>query len=176
MPKLIFLIGSSGAGKTAVLKSVEAMRLKNLVVCYSDSRPVPSTEDMIAECGSQEEWQRRNTMRWVKSIKESHLTKNDVLFDIQSQPSFIDEACAENGIASYKIVLFDCSDDERKRRLIERKQPELAHDRMTAWAKYLRERCASKNLAIIDNTDSTIQQSLVELLEVMERASEAKRM
>ena len=170
MKKLFFLIGSSGSGKTTAANSIEKMNLSNFVVQYSDSIKVPSTADMIKEYGSQEEWQRHNTIRWVKKIKEELLVKNDVLLDIQSRPAFIDEACEKNNIDSYTIVLFDCSNEERKRRLIiERKQPELATDQMMDWARYLRERCVGKNHIILDNTTYTPKQSLERLLEIMGR-------
>ncbi len=170
MKKLFFLIGSSGSGKTTAAKTIEGMNLSDLVVRYSDSIKVPSTEEMIEKHGSQEEWQRQNTIMWVKKIKESHLDKEDVLFDIQSRPAFIDEACTKNAISTYEVILFDCSDDERKHRLInERKQPELANNQMMDWARYLRERCIGKNHTILDNTNYTPEESLKKLMEIMER-------
>lgn len=175
MKKLFFLIGSSGAGKTTVAKSIEAMNLANLVVCYSDSIRVPPIENMIKEYGSQEEWQRINTDQWVKKIKEKYLNNKDVLFDTQSRPSFIDEACQNSVITAYEIILLDCSDDERKRRLVkERNQPELSTDQMMDWAKYLRERCVGKNQTILNNTNYTQKQSLERLLEIMGRTQPEK--
>lgn len=168
MKKLFFLIGSSGSGKTTATKAIEAMNMADLQVCYSDSIKVPSTEEMIKQHGSQEEWQRQNTIWWVAKIKKEYLPNKDVLFDIQSRPSFIDEACIQNDIKSYGVILFDCSDEERKRRLIvERKQPELANDQMMDWARYLRERCVGSNHTILDNTNILPEQGLKRLLEIM---------
>ncbi|HEU5114906.1 MAG TPA: hypothetical protein VFT82_04030, partial [Candidatus Paceibacterota bacterium] len=118
MRKLFFLIGSSGSGKTTAARAVEKMEFLDLVVCYSDSMPVPSTEEMVKKFGSQEEWQRQNTIAWVKKIREEYLAEKDVLFDIQSRPLFIDEACGACGIRDYEVILFDCSDEERRRRLV----------------------------------------------------------
>lgn len=165
MKKLFFLIGSSGSGKTTAAKSVEEMSLPGLAVCYSDSIKVPSTEEMIKEFGSQEEWQRQNTNTWVKKIKDTYLDNSNVIFDVQSRPSFIDEACANNGVTSYKIILFDCSDEERRRRLVGgRNQPELANEQMMDWARYLREWCVGENCVVIDNTSHIPEQSLRALL------------
>lgn len=175
MKKLFFLIGSSGAGKTTAAKSIQAMNLKNFVMCYSDSLPVPPVEDMIKEFGSQEEWQRANTIKWVEKIKREYLSENDVLFDTQSRPAFIEEACAKNNIDSYKIVLFDCTDDERKKRLISRGQPELAHPDMMNWAKYLRDRCIGDKCVIVDNTNYEPIQGLNELLAIMDREATEMR-
>ena len=172
MKKLFFLIGSSGAGKTTAAESIKALNLPNFVVCSSDSLPVPSIEEMVQKWGSQDEWQKVSNISWIKKIKEEYLETNDVLLDTQSRPAFIDEACLKNGISDYQVILFDCSDEERKRRLIEeRHQPELANTQMMDWAKYLRDRCVGKNHTIIDNTNLAAKQSLERLLEIIKRVN-----
>lgn len=168
MHKLFFLIGSSGSGKTTVAELIEDMKLSSLAVCRSDSLPVPSRAAMIKECGSVEEWQRANTTKWVKNIKEQYLNNSNVLFDLQSRPTFIEEACKNIGIEFYTIILFDCSDEERKRRLVEdRQQADLANQQMMDWARYLRENCFKHNCQIINNTQLTPAQSLAKLLEII---------
>jgi hypothetical protein len=127
---------------------------------------------MVKEFGSTEAWQRNNTIKWVKEIGEKYLKGNNILFDIQSRPSFIDEACKNIGVLDYKIILFDCSDEERKRRLTEeRNQPHLATDRMMDWARYLREACVAKNCEVIDNTNMTINQNTDILLRIIESSN-----
>jgi adenylate kinase family enzyme len=161
---IFFIIGSSGSGKTTIVELIRDMKIPNLVVCRSDSMKVPTTEEIIKKYGSMEKWQEINTSNWVKNIKEKYLSNCSVVFDIQSRPSFIDEACKNNNIRNYKIILFDCSDEERKRRLIkERKQPHLANDQMMDWARYLREKCA-EHCCIIDNTNLTIIENVNKLL------------
>ncbi len=170
MKKLFFLIGSSGSGKTTVAELIEAMKPPELVICRSDSVHVPSSEDMIKEYGSTSEWQRANTIKWVKDINQKYLNENNVLFDIQSRPAFINEACENNDVKYYKIILLDCSNEERKRRLIEeRKSPELATERMMDWARYLRENCLGDNCEIIDNTNLTPTQNVDKVLEIINR-------
>src|SRR6185369_13973279 len=122
--------------------------------------PVPPVDEMIREYGSQEEWQRAHTISWVGQMKERFLPDNDILFDMQTRPLFIEEACKKSGISSYEIILFDCSDEERKRRLIVRGQPELAHADMMNWAKHLREKCIEGGHPIIENSGLTPAQSL----------------
>ena len=168
MKKLFFLIGASGAGKTTAAESFKALNLSDFVVCSSDSLSVPSVEDMIKECGSQDEWQKASNIRWVKKIKEEYLEDKNVLLDTQSRPAFIDEACLKNGVSDYTVILFDCSDEERKRRLIEeRNQPDLANPQMMDWAKYLRDRCVGKNYAVLDNTHITSKQGFERLLKII---------
>lgn len=169
MHKLFFLIGSSGSGKTTVAKLIQNRNTPDLVVLYSDSGEVPSLDTMVKEYGSTEQWQKMNTRKWVKEIKEKYFENSNVLFDIQSRPSFIDEACESNGVYDYKIVLFDCSDKERKRRLtVEREQPDLANDRMMDWARYLREACVGENCQIIDNTNMKIEENEDILLDIIQ--------
>lgn len=169
MNKIFFLIGSSGSGKTTVAKLIEAKKIPNIMVLYSDSIKPPTLDEMVKEYGSTEEWQRKNTIKWVKEIKEKYLEKNNILFDIQSRPSFINEACKNNELSDYKIVLFDCSNEERKKRLTEgRNQPDLATDRMMDWARYLREKCTGDNCQIIDNTNMTIEENTKILLNIID--------
>ncbi len=167
MNKLFFLIGSSGSGKTTASELFRDMKVPGVIMCASDSVGVPSKEEMIKEFGSQSEWQRNNTLKWVKKIKEEYLETNNVLFDTQSRPSFIEEACKENNIQDYLIILFDCSDEERKRRLIERNSPHLVTFQMMDWARYLRENCVDKNCFIVDTTNLTKEECMAKLIEII---------
>jgi dephospho-CoA kinase len=152
MKKLFFLIGSSGSGKTTASELFKNMKTPGIAVCASDSVGVPPKEEMIKEFGSQSEWQRQNTIKWVKKIKDEYLETQDVLFDTQSRPSFIKQACDSAGVQDYRIILIDCSDEERKTRLIGRNSAHLANPQMMDWARYLRENCTGENCQIIDNT------------------------
>ncbi len=168
MHKLYFLIGSSGSGKSTAAESIKSMNIPGLTTLDSDSVKIPSVAEMIEMYGSTEAWQRENTIKWTKDIKEKYLETSNVLFDVQSRPSFIDEACSLSGIDSYQIILIDCADDERKRRLIEeRGQPELANDQMMDWARYLRENCHGTNCQIIDTTYIEKEESLKKLLSII---------
>src|SRR3989344_874129 len=108
--RMYFLVGASGSGKTTVIKEVEKMNLPNLQVFYFDSIGIPSFEDMKKEYGSTDEWQRTMTKEWLKRMKRAS-AKNRVVLDGQIRPSFILEACKEQEIEDYKIILFDCADD-----------------------------------------------------------------
>ena len=109
---------------------------------------------------------KSNTKKWVKKMGESLTTKPAIL-DGQTRPSFIEEACKENGVKSYEVILFDCNDEVRNQRLVNRGHPELANDRMTNWAKYLREESLSRNYKIVDNTNLTEEESKEMLLKIL---------
>lgn len=148
MNKVIFIIGASGAGKTTAVQRLEEEGVEGVIMLYFDSIGVPSPEEM----GDPETWQREATIKWVQRIKEEYLPTTHVLFDGQTRPNFIEEACAKNGISSYKVILVDCTDHERIRRLIGRGDASLANKTMIQWAHYLRRECEKRNWCILDNS------------------------
>ncbi len=144
------------------------MDLKDLEIFYFDSIGVPPFEDMVKEYGSADEWQRVKTHEWVQKMSE--VSAKDVILDAQARPSFIEEACKERGINNYEIILFDCSDEKRKERLIGRGQPELADERMMNWAKHIREGCGNGVCKIIDNTELSLEETTKSLLALLGKA------
>ena len=164
MKKIFFLIGASGSGKTTATKELEKQGLANFKVLYFDSIGVPSVEEMEAEHGGPEEWQKAKTVEWVQIIKRDFLPNTHILFDGQTRPSFIEQACYENGIKDFEVILFDCSNAERKRRLVARGQTNLADENMMNWAKYLRKECQDRGYRVIDNTLMKIEDTSSQLL------------
>ncbi len=166
MNRIFFVIGASGAGKTTAVKNIEKTNSNDFEYCYFDSVGVPSHEEMIQKFGSGENWQKTNTHLWVKKMKESN--KSAVL-DGQTRPSFIEEACKENDIVSYEVILFDCSDEVRKQRLVDRGHPELANEQMMNWAKYLRDESIARGYEIIDTSHLTQEESSKKLLDLLQK-------
>jgi len=162
--KLFFLIGASGSGKTTVTKELERRGLAGFKILYFDSIGVPSVEEMNVKYGGPEEWQKAKTIEWVQLIKRDFLPNTHVLFDGQTRPLFIEKACYESGIKEFEIILFDCSDAERKRRLIARGQANLADENMMNWARFLRKECQHRGYPIIDNTHMQIEATVSKLL------------
>jgi len=167
MNKIIFIIGASGSGKTTLVKKLEKEESAHFRVLYFDSIQVPSFEEMQERYGGPEEWQRVKTIEWVEEIKKNWLPIQSVVLDGQTRPSFIEEACQKNEISEFEIILLDCSDDERKRRLIDRGDNNLADVHMMRWAEYLRKECQNRGYCIIDTTHLTIKEVLSELSEFL---------
>lgn len=159
-----FIIGASGSGKTTAVKLLQKTYPHKFNYFYFDTIGVPTPEEMIRDHGSGENWQRVATKLWAKKIKDS-LELMPSILDGQTRPSFIEEACQENSISLFEIILFDCTDDVRKQRLTQRGQPELAGENMMSWAKYLRDESSAKGYKIIENTNYTVEQGIEELLE-----------
>lgn len=167
MNTIYFLIGASGSGKTTVTKEIEEKSIEGFKTVYFDSIGIPSLEEMNEKYNGPEEFQRIKTMEWVKLIKKSILANFNVILDGQTRPGFIKEACLKYHIKSYKIILFDCSDSERIRRLIKRGQPELASENMMNWATYLRKQCQAEHFEIIDTTDLTVEKTYGQLANIL---------
>lgn len=169
MNKIFFVIGASGSGKTTVINALDKAGLSEFKTVYFDSIGVPTLEEMSAKYNGPEEWQRIKTAEWVKTIKETLISDTHVILDGQTRPIFIEEACIENGIIAYEAILFDCSDEERTKRLVARGHSELANEQMMNWARYLRQEGQKRAYQIIDNTDLTFEETLSQFLDWLKK-------
>lgn len=122
---------------------------------------------MITKYGSGENWQKEITSFWIKEIKAKYLDKQSTILDGQMRLSFIVDACKENNLTNYEIILFDCSDEERSKRLIAREHPELVNPDMMNWTKYLRKEAKNLKIEIIDNTGLSETETLEKFLLVI---------
>jgi adenylate kinase family enzyme len=164
MNKLYFITGASGAGKTTAVENLEKKNLPNIKTFYFDNAGVPSEEEMIEKYGSGENWQKETTKNWVKEIVVKHLDNFDVILDGQMRISFIEEACKEYRLQNYEIILIDCSNEERKKRLESRNQSWLYNEDMVNWSKYLRDETLKGKHKIIDNTNYIQDETLEKLI------------
>jgi hypothetical protein len=156
--RLVVLSGASGSGKTTIAQAIKARHPELAAVLFFDSVGVPSVEQMIAECGSGEAWQRATTLRWMERIAAMPEQDRDILFEGQARLSFLREGIASAGIADTRIVLVDCDDTTRARRLsLERKQPDLANPTMMHWAKVLRAEAKLAGCDILDTSTAPLE-------------------
>jgi hypothetical protein len=67
--------------------------------------------------------------------------------------SFVREAAEAAGVVDYTLILIDCDDVTRAKRLtLDRSSPDLANATMMNWARYLREEAKQLNCVILDTT------------------------
>lgn len=167
MNKLYFVIGASGAGKTTATTTLQNKR-QDIQFCYPDKeQKVPSTEEMIEQYGSTDNWQKEKTIEWVKNIKEKYLKDKPVVLDTQTRCEFIEIACNKNTIKDYQVILFNCEDTIRNKRIHTRGQPHLANPKMDDWARFLREDIIKHNGIMIDTSTLTIEEMTTELEKVL---------
>jgi shikimate kinase len=156
MPAVI-LIGASGAGKTTITHAIELRG--GVDVFYFDRIGVPPADQMIAEYGSAEGWQRAKTFEWMAKLAELRKPGKRLLLEGQTRLSFLAEGAAAVGSLAYLPILVDCDDRTRSKRLsLERGQPELANEDMMNWARYLRREAGKSGCEILDTSALSIEQ------------------
>jgi broad-specificity NMP kinase len=167
MSRLTWLVvtGASGTGKTAAVNALEARGYPWLRCYYFDSIGVPSAAAMAREYGRGERWQEEATRQWIDWLA-SREDDGAIILEGQTRPSYVRAALAAVGRSDAVIVLFDCSTDVRRRRLVRRGQPELGDEQMEAWARYLRSEAAAMGVPVLDTGDRDVDE-LANVLESM---------
>jgi adenylate kinase family enzyme len=149
----VVLTGASGSGKTAIAEAIASRYAEHVHVHHFDRAGVPSLEQMIAEHGSGEAWQRAMTFAWMAKLAAAPHSGGRMLLEGQMRLSFVSEAAAAAGITHYAMILVDCDDATRIRRLtFDRRSPDLANATMMSWAKHLRDEAKQLNCTILDTT------------------------
>src|SRR5262245_45657013 len=153
--RLIVLTGASGSGKTAIARAIEARYADRVDALHFDSIGIPSLDRMTAEFGSPEEWQRAKTIEWMANIATMPRLRPNVLFEGQTRIAFLNEAIAATNLRDHRIMLIDCDDATRQRRLTDnRLQAELANTTMMSWAAFLRNEARRHRCEIVDTSSA----------------------
>ena len=165
-PIILVVTGASGAGKTTLVRGLEARSLPGVSCHYFDSIGVPSPEVMKRDFGGGAGWQEATTRIWIERLSRG--PDRVAVLDGQTRPSAVRAAFRLAGIRTEAIVLIDCAAEERNRRLlVDREQPELASAEMNAWAAYLKGQADALDLPIIDTTCLAPEAALEELVELV---------
>jgi len=155
--KVVFLIGASGVGKTAVAQLLEKRHPWINNTFYSDSIGVPTPEEMERWPRGGEGWQQWATEQWVARMAER--SEPIQLLEMQTRPSFILPAVEVFPKLDPQIILLECSASVRVHRLTElRQQPELANARMENWAIYLRGQAEALRIPSVQTDDLTLDE------------------
>lgn len=161
----VILIGASGSGKTTIARAIASRYSGEVQVFHFDHIGVPSAQQMTAEYGSGEAWQRAKTLEWIVKLASVVAAASAVLFEGQTRPSFLAEAAAATGNIKFTPILIDCDDRTRARRLSrDRQQPELVTDDMMNWARYLRREAQARGYEILDTSALPLHESVAYVL------------
>jgi len=157
-PALLLVVGASGAGKTAAVRTLQARALPGVRCYYFDTIGVPAPAVMEREWGGGEQWQEYATKTWIDRLVANPDGAELAVLDGQTRPSFIQPHLARAGVRYARILLLDCAPAVRAARLRgPRAQPELATQRMDAWAVYLRGQADALGLSVLDTSDRSIE-------------------
>jgi shikimate kinase len=150
---LVVLIGASGSGKTTIARAIAHRCPGSVEVFFFDQIGVPSVEQMVAEFGSTEEWQRAKTVEWMVKLAPVAKSGRKVLFEGQTRVSFLADGATAAGQLTYLPILVDCDEETRSKRLtIDRGQPELANESMMNWARFLRREAKDHGCEVLDTS------------------------
>jgi hypothetical protein len=159
--RLVILTGASGSGKTAIANAIKSAHAGFIDVLHFDFVGVPSSEAMVAGWGSGEAWQRAMTLAWMARIAGMRRHARAVLFEGQMRLAFVRAGLSASGIASANLILVDCDDETRTRRLVtNRSQPELADATMMNWAAFLRREALVAGCEILDTSRAPLEASV----------------
>jgi dephospho-CoA kinase len=155
-PAILVLTGASGAGKTTLALKLNELEIPGVKGINCDRVKVESNESSD---------QQSEILRyWISHLRQAETGIELAVLDTQIRPHRALEVLSQTGIQHAQIVLVDCDPAKRNERLhVDRDQPELASARMDCWAAYLRGQADALNLSIIDTSDDSIEQSLVQL-------------
>ena len=155
---IVIVTGASGAGKTTLVRALEARALPGVRCHYLDSLGVPSGEEMIAEYGSTAAWQEAMTRRWITRLQKE--AAPIAVLDGQVDIAMARDCLADAGGPPSRIILIDCANAVRATRLRElRGRPELASRDMAVWATFLRWQAGSLGYPVIDTSTSPVETS-----------------
>jgi dephospho-CoA kinase len=167
---LIILTGASGSGKTAIAEAIENNWPGLADIFRFDSIGVPSLEAMTIRHGSPEAWQRAMIRDWLARIAASRSANRPVLFEGQMRLAFVREGLLAAGIADARIVLVDCDDETRKRRLLTgRRQPELGDAAMMNWAAFLRREAQTHGCEALDTSEISLEASVEHIRRLLQQ-------
>ena len=108
--------------------------------------------------------QRGFALYWVGIIADQLKKGQAVLLETQCRIAFLREALSTHNISGARIVLFECSDENRETRLRLRGHPELANEQMTNWSRFLHAEAEESGLEIVDTTNVPLDESTARIL------------
>lgn len=170
MKTIFFITGASGVGKTTLVSALENKYHNNndWVFLHFDSIGVPSPDDMIAQFGSGENWQKQMTYRWIDTMIGEYTDKKIIIFEGQVNLKFIKEGFSNHNFLNYEIILIDCNEEKMVQRLVyERNQAELVNDDMKNWLQYLRNQAKDFGAHIIDTSNISKEAAMLQCEEII---------
>ena len=158
-PAILVLTGASGAGKTTLTLKLNELAIPGVKGINCDRVKIE-----VDETAEPADLQAEILRYWISQVSQSETGIELAVLDTQIRPHRALEVLNQAAIDYAQIVLVDCDPVKRNERLhMDRAQPELANPQMDCWAAYLRGQADALKLSIIDTSNDSMDESLVEL-------------
>lgn len=154
------MTGASGVGKTTIARTIR--RLHPEISVFLDEELARPTEEFMTSIGLTVgpggPFQRGFALYSIPAIAET--SQRPVLLDCQCRIAFLQEAITTGQITDVRIILVECDDPTRDGRLHGRGSPELAHEQMRNWSRYLHQEAIQAGLEILDTGVLSLDESV----------------
>lgn len=167
-PYFVFLTGTSGSGKTTILKAIaKELSTDAVSINYFDDIGVPSFEEMVANYGSPEKWQEAMTHLWIEKL--ANITDKKLIFlEGSFNPEFAVSHLQKLGMHNYLIICVHAERAVREKRLSQqRNQPELITQDMENFAQQLKAKTLVLGGIVVESTDNNLSNVVEEIMEII---------
>ncbi len=164
-PYLVLLIGTSGSGKTTILKAIaKELSTDAVSINYFDDIGVPSFEEMVANYGSPEKWQEVTTHLWIEKLANI-ADKKLIFLEGSFNPEFAVSHLQKLGMHKYLIICVHAERAVREKRLSQqRNQPELITQDMENFAQVLKAETLVLGGIVLESTDNNLSNVVQEIM------------
>ena len=162
----VIMTGASGVGKTTIARTIR--RLHPEISVFLDEELERPTEKFMESIGPTEgpggSFQRGFALYSIPALVRSRESGRPTLLDCQCRIAFIREAIAKCQVTEIRLILIECDDPTRDSRLNGRGSPELAHEQMRNWSKYLHSEAVEAGLDILDTGAHSLEENVAHIL------------
>ena len=164
--RFVIMTGASGVGKTTIARTIK--KAHPGIPVFLEEKLNRPTDEFMESIGPTEgpggPFQRGFALYSIPQLAKARQYGQPMLLDCQCRIAFLHEAITAARITDARIVLVECDDETRDARLNGRGSPELAHEQMRSWSKYLHQEAVEAGLDILDTSANSLDGNVTRVL------------
>ena len=162
----VIMTGASGVGKTTIARTVRVQRPD--ISVFLEEELEPPTEAFMQSIGPTDgpggPFQRGFALYSIPQLARVRNAGRPVLLDCQCRIAFLQEALTATPVSGVTLTLVECDDPTRDARLHGRGSPELAHEQMRNWSRFLHAEAVTAGLDILDTGHQSLSENVRSIL------------